>query len=121
MSQSVEIAVPNSLILLMDPDTGEMPTSLGRRSVAASSTCVAIGTLNEFDGKTTVHLDEPSELPRRENLMLRWEGTVGTSGRMGLVNVYNEILLEMPANEAATVAVWTNDADEPDEIWVLVS
>lgn len=121
MSSLIQTAVPNSLVLVLDPDTGELPTSLDGRSIAASSTCVAVGAVSEFDGETTVCIGVPSELPRNEGLVLRWEGRLGTSGRIGILNIYNEVLLEVPAPEAACVAIWTNDPDEPDKIWVLVS
>lgn len=121
MIQQVQLAAPNSLILLLDPDTGVLPASLAESSIAASSTGVIIGTLNEFDGETKVHVGAPSEFPQEDGLTLRWQGTIGTSGRLGVLNIYNEVLLELPANEAARVAIWTNDPDEPDTIWVLVS
>lgn len=121
MRQHVRIAAPNSLILVLDPDTGELPASLGGGSLAATPTGLAIGTLNEFDGETTVHLGEPADYPEVAGQVLRWQGTLGTEGRVGILNVYNELLLERAAPEQAEVVVWANDSEEPDEIWVLIS
>ncbi|MBW9214980.1 hypothetical protein KV102_09005 [Mumia sp. zg.B53] len=121
MSQVVQISVPNSLILVLDPDTGELPDSLGGGSVVASPTGIAIGTLSEFDGETAVHLASALELPSERDLALRWNGALSTSGRIGVLNVYNEVLMEATASQQTEVAIWTNDPVEPDEIWVLLS
>lgn len=61
MSQLLQITVPNSLLLILDPDIGELPTSLGSQPVVATPSAIAVGTLNEFDGETAVHLAVPSE------------------------------------------------------------
>jgi hypothetical protein len=121
MTQSVQISPPNSLILVLDPDTGALPDSLGGNSIAASPSGLAIGTLNEFDGQTTVNLATPSELPSDQGLSMRWQGAVSTSGRIGILNVHSEVLLEASSPESANVAIWTNDPNEPSVIWVLVS
>lgn len=119
MSQVVHLSPPNSLILVLDPDSGALPETLSGSSVAATPTGIAIGTLNEFDGEVTVHLASPAELPTDSELALRWTGTLGTSGRIGILNVYNEVLLEAPARELSDVAIWTDASEEPTQVWVL--
>jgi hypothetical protein len=120
LTQLVRIAPSNSLILVLDPETGALPDSLEGNSIAACPWGLAIGTLNEFDGETTVSLASAAELPDDQGLLRRWRGVVFTSGRIGVLNVHNEVLLETVSGEAQTVEVWTNDLNEPDIIWVIV-
>lgn len=43
---------------------GALPASIGiGQSVAVTSSCVTVGTLNEFDGETAIYIGTPSELP----------------------------------------------------------
>ncbi len=42
---STQISPPNSVLLVLDPETGEVPTSMAGPSVAASPLGIAIGTL----------------------------------------------------------------------------
>lgn len=85
MTESVRLAPPNNLILVLDPDSGELPETVGRESVAASASAIAIDTLAEFDGETTINLGTPEELPDDSSLALRWTGTLATSGRLAVL------------------------------------
>lgn len=52
--QEIRCQPPNSLSFVMDPDLGEIPDSVSEALVAATSTCISIGTLSSVDGETTV-------------------------------------------------------------------
>lgn len=121
MSQVARLAAPNSLLLVLDPGTGELPATLGESSIAATPTGIAIGTLNEFDGEVTVYLASPTDMAADSALDLRWTGTLGTAGRIAILNIYNEVLLEASAPELCDVAIWSDDSEEPTQVWVLFS
>ncbi|MCT1618527.1 MULTISPECIES: hypothetical protein [Janibacter] len=81
---------PNSLVLVLDPVTGTLPSSMGGHPIAASPSGVAVGTLSEFDGNTTVVPARPSDSAIDPNLVLRWQGQLQTSGRIGTLIVGEE-------------------------------
>lgn len=87
------VRAPNSLILVGDP-AGEVPESMGEALVSATSSCVAVGTLSESDGSTTIRLvddDGVEELPPR----LAFEGDLEMSNdRLTVASVLNDIYLE---------------------------
>lgn len=120
MIETVRVAAPNGLLLILDPASGVLPESLGGASVAATASGLAVGALAEFDGETEVCVGDRSDLPTDRSLELRWEGELETSGRLGVLTVYNEILLERASASVAHVEVWTNDLDEPDLVWVAI-
>jgi hypothetical protein len=90
-------------------------------AVAATSSGLAVGTLAEFDGETEVNLGDVGDLPQGLGLVLRWDGSLETSGFLGVLTIYNQVLMETPAAPLANVQIWTNDDNEPDVVWVAVS
>lgn len=120
MIESARIAAPNGLLLVLDPSSGVLPETLGGESIVATSSALAIGTVAEFDGETEVHLGARGDRPEDPSLVLRWEGSLETSGRLGVLTIYNDVLIESAAPTVAQVEVWTNDPVEPDVIWVAM-
>lgn len=125
--QEVRCQPANSLIFVMDPDLGEIPDSVSEALVAATSTCVSIGTLSSADGETMVQLGE--EPPAKSiagssspgfGLALAWKGQLVAATRLAVVTVTGEVLASSPAHGHARVEVWVNDALEPDVIRVVV-
>lgn len=118
MSDHVSIHPPNSLILVRDADSFEVPGSLGTRLVDATASCVAIGTLAEPDGLTSVWFgDEDDSLP-----VEAFAGELSVpSGRVVVSTVTHEILLTTSVGrQRVPLRVLTNDAAEPDEIAIVV-
>lgn len=118
--QQIRLSPPNGILLVLDPDSGVLPEAMDNLPVVAAPSSVVVETLVEFDGETVVHLASPNEVPTDGSVKLRWCGDLETTGRVGVLNVLNETLLEMPASEKASVAVWTNREAEPDLIYVTV-
>ncbi|MET4159339.1 hypothetical protein [Agromyces sp. PvR057] len=108
------------MLLVLDPLTGEVPERIGGSSVAFTSSGLAIGTVSEFDGETEVHIEIPSDAPGGEPASLVWEGELETSGRLALMTIYNEALLEVEAAPKVRVQVWANDESGPDVIWIAL-
>lgn len=120
MKTTETIAVPNSVLLIMDPKLGIVPDTLGNQRVSSTGSCIAIGTAMEYDKMTTVTLiTEPSLAP---NERPKFRATIAVPRNMVAVcNVFRQPVLSVPhyAN-LADVTIWSNDPSEPDRITVLI-
>lgn len=120
MRTLIDIAPPHSLVLVMDPSIGQLPD--GRAGpIAATSTCIAIGTRSEYDGTTRISIgDMLASGSGREPV---FEGVLETpGGRIAVCSVFDEVILEIPIELARTrVQIWANDQSAPSEIDILVS
>lgn len=118
MTTIVECAPPNSVILLMDHKTGVIPESFGGHLVASMPTCLAIGTLSEYDGSTRIEfLDSSAPIPSG---ILIFAGTIYVpSCKLSLCTVLNEELFQRQTlSSDFAIKVWVNDSSEPDKIYV---
>jgi hypothetical protein len=89
--------------------------------VAATPTCIAIGTLSEHDGETSIALSDEATLSGY-GTSPRFSAVLKTPSRsLSVCSVIAEVLLEMsvPSDETR-VQVWANDAAEPDNIAIVV-
>ncbi|MFT3943627.1 MAG: hypothetical protein QM705_07365 [Ancrocorticia sp.] len=120
MSQNVRVEIPNGLVLVLDPDTGVLPEDLDKRLITLGPSSIAIVVMNPFDNDVSLSLGKADELPTDKGLELRWRGMLETSGRLGIINVYYEVLLEMPVAGTVEISVWTERVLEPELIWVVV-
>ena len=79
MKYDVSVAPPNSIILVVGSASAEPPESMTGGLTSATSTCVAIGTLNEFDGETSVKIDGglDHEIRNRPENALHADGNAG--------------------------------------------
>lgn len=121
MSSFVTVAPPNSMILVMDSQLGEVPTSFDAGAIAANNTCVALGTLMEFDGDSTIHLvstNDKVQLPPEVQRV--WTGFIETAGTLGVWSVDRSLLLSAEATGLVGLDIWTNDPVEPDKIWIII-
>lgn len=117
---TVRTSPPNGLVLICDPRTGVLPETLAGTAIASTASALAIGTLSEFDGETEVTLTRADALPNDPTLSLQWEGDLETSGRLGVLTIYNDALIEVDADSTVHAQVWTNHPSEPDRIWVAI-
>lgn len=121
MNKSIAIRPPNSLILIMDYVFGEIPAAMNDALVSSSAYCIAVGTLAEFDGETTITLaNVAQDFVGLENV---FRGVLNTpSKQLSICNVKNEILLFLSdLTERTNVQVFVNDLSEPDQILVMAS
>ena len=113
----------NSLILVLDPTSGEIPLSMDRRLVASTPSCVAVGTLCEADGETAITLTDDSGLPRSDPAMqLAFEAIIDTPRRdLSVCTVDLKPVLSLRVSTKRTrIEIWANHPSEPDRICVLV-
>jgi hypothetical protein len=120
MKESTRIAPPNSLILVMDRSVGDIPQTMGGKSIASTPTCVAIGTLSASDGQTLISLsDELLNIPTEE---ASFDAILDTpKKRVAVCSVQNKTLLQCEVLSLNTrVRVWTNHPSEPDTVQIVV-
>lgn len=121
MILQTRVAPPNSLLLVMDQTVGKVPDSMNHGLVAATASCVAVGTLSEADGETLILLSD--ELPSQlQTQLLVFDGVLATpSKKISVCSVVDDSLLVLDVPESSTrVRIWANHAVEPDEIIVVV-
>lgn len=112
----------NSLVLVMDRTVADIPASMSHGLVAATESCVAIGTLSELDGETSISLsDEEADAGSGEAPV--FDGVLNTpSGKLSVCSVLDEVLLECDVSSCRSrVRVWANHSSEPDEIRIVVT
>src|SRR4051812_22105077 len=119
MRLTAMLAPRNSLILVMDRAVGVIPETMSGRLVAATPTCIAVGTKSEHDGETSISLSDEAT-PSEGGSNQRFDGVLKTpSRRLSVCSVSGEVLLEMNVSSHVThVQVLANDAAEPDNITI---
>ena len=122
MKHELTAALPNSVALIMDHESGEPPESMTGGLVAVGASCIAVGTLAEQSGPTRFILTDDGRDVDQTKTRLAFEGEIAvTSGAVSLVNVLNEKLLTLPASPGKVrVRVFVNDDTEPDQVAVIV-
>ena len=111
---------PNSLLLIGDP-SALPPKTMGDSRVHAAPGCVAVGTLSDADGESTVRLlggGDREGLPHE----LAFSGELEvTSGCLTVSSVLDDVYLEQTIEKSpVSVEVWVNDPSEPDAISIVV-
>ena len=122
MRREISVAPSNSVVLVMDRTTGVIPDSMSGGLVAATSSCVAIGTLSENDGETSICLSDEGR-PSGLGDGPVFDGILMTPSRtLAVCSVLGEVLVEMQVRSDKThVQMWANDTAEPDRIEVVVA
>lgn len=123
MIKEIRLAPPNSLVLITSTFQGEIPASLDGKLVAATSSCIAVGTLSAVDGDTLIILTN-EDLSKKcdQNLNLVYNDCLNTPDRqISVFSVLGKALLTMRTKtESSRVQVWTNDKIEPTLLKLIV-
>lgn len=116
--KTASVTPPNSLLLIMDVDSRNIPEGMGHGLVSATDSCIAIGCRSENDGPTQVCLGRADEMPLQGELV--FNGKLSTASRRLVVcTILNEeILSATVSGSSAQVKVFANDLTEPDRIYV---
>jgi len=118
MSNIVRIAPSNSLILVMDMSIGKIPASMDDSLISATSSCVAVGTLSELDGETTISVrDHVANV----GLSLAFDGILDTPTKvLSVCTVKNtEVLAYRVPSTHTRIQIWVNHPSEPSEIEIV--
>ena len=117
MRKFAELSPPNSIILVLDAETDDVPDLSGL--VSATESCLVVGVLCEIDGPTKVVLADRAPLAGN-GFDLLYQGVLSVnSGRLQVCTSQLDILFELSlADSTQPIAVWANDGDEPDSVWI---
>lgn len=115
-----KVAPPNSVVLVSDSSSGEIPKTMGGQLVSATDTCIAVGCMAEDDGQTEITLASLAEVDQDEKPS--YEGMLRTpKHRVVVRSVLGQQLLELSvAHELTRIKIWANDPSEPDRVVVGV-
>lgn len=118
MKTERRIALPNSVLLVVSSKDPQIPQLLGEDLVAATSTCVAVGTLAEDDGKVDVVLTDEPMLELGHTAV--YEGALESRhGYLAVVTILGKcVLSESRPTSRQALTIWANDAKEPSKIIV---
>jgi hypothetical protein len=118
MEHRVEAIPDHWMIFVGDPD-GEIPTDMGPNRIAATRSCVAVGT--EYDEEATIVLSDS-----RPGLGLGggppvFESVLATPSRKLVISdAAAEVLLEIDvATDRTRIQIWTNHPTEPDKVAIV--
>ena len=113
---------PNSMLLVMDRSSGALPEAMNGKLVSASTSCVAVGTLSEFDGETHVVLTKDRQ-QETNRLKLVYDGWIETpANEISVCNILDEPILTLTSISSKTrVQISVNDDREPDEIHIAIN
>src|SRR5262245_382364 len=103
----------------MDQKGGKIP-SMGTGLIAATPSCIVIGTLCFADGETEIVLtDEDVSDPK---LNLEFDGFLATpSLNLIVVSTVAQVLLTVKVTKSRThLQIFVNDESEPDDIRVVI-
>lgn len=116
MAVKISLAPPNSLILIVGAEKYEVPSSMKGAAFAQTMSCIAVGSLSEIDGQTSILLKKISESERE--FAPSFTGFINTpSCLVEVKTILGKTLLQMPVLYKKTkISIWTNDKFEPDEI-----
>jgi hypothetical protein len=116
--------VPNAVLLVMDPQYGVIPELMDGGLIAASRSCVAIGTIADSDCEVEIGLgNRPEDCTEAETaLHCVYRGPIATPRRvLSVCSVYlEELVTTKVAREKSDVEIWVNDDNEPDQVIIVV-
>jgi hypothetical protein len=118
---STMISPPNAILLIMDPGNAEavIPQSMNDGLVAATRSCVVVGTQAFVDGETAVSLCFDWEGPP-EDLMRVFDGSVLTPQRkLAVMTSELETVLERDVEQSeVSISIWVDDLKNPARVIV---
>lgn len=121
MKQSIEIPVPNAIILILDFDYGTLPDALAHGLITATSSSIVVGTAPDVDGTVEILLMNIDPVDQR-HLARVYDSTIDTPNRdISVCTVYNErVLATQVKNVKTAVQVWVNDEIAPTKVVIVV-
>jgi hypothetical protein len=118
MLNTIKVALPHSLLFIMDSSGGTIPKPIGEGIVASTDSCIAVGCTPDMDGETETVLGTMAEVI--PGLHLLFEGFLNTPTRRLIFQTsHNETLIEMPTpNQNTRIRVWANHEIQPDKVTI---
>jgi hypothetical protein len=121
MKYQATVAPIYSIIFVMDMTAGVIPNEMGGKLVAATSSCVAVGTLAEVDGETTITITD-EEIPAERGEETFFEGYLDTpSKKISVCTALEEVLIEVDVPSIKIgLKIIANHPSEPDRITIII-
>jgi hypothetical protein len=116
-TSSIKVAPPNSMFLISDAQRGfAADVSRSIPAIAATDTCIAVGSLAEMDGETKITIGPADEVDPGGHPT--FDGALATPTRTVVVfTIEWKKLLEARVSSLQTrVRIWTNHPNEPDDV-----
>jgi len=123
MTAEAKIAPKNSVLLVMDRDSGEIPESMDGKLVVSMPSCIAVGTLSEADGETSVMLTNENTLAHAGSRLRRvFSGVLQTPKKeVHVCTVLLQTVVTLPVSSTqSNVEIWVDNDMEPSRLCVLV-
>jgi len=118
----INASLPNSMVALMDQNKlGDIPTKLGPNRLAASRSCVVIGTQANMDGDTLITLtDAVATAPPGDPV---FDGTLETPTKhLVAFSILLEPVLQLDVpSTAVRLRIWKNHPTHPTLITVIAT
>ncbi len=123
MKHEIRTNLPNSLLLIMDIETGIIPESMNNKLVAFDKSCIAIAiaTLSCIDGKTQIILTNETLLLSEQYFLVHSGMLDFPSKKLSICNIFYEIMIEMNVEKQCHIAIYANDQFEPDSIYIVTN
>lgn len=115
---SVKLAVPNAILLVLDPSNAAAAIPEYEALISHTDSCVSVGTQADVDGETEVSLSRVGPA----GLSLAFDGHVLTpSGSIGVETSEGASLGRIDGLTSRTkVAVWVDDNRWPSRVAIVV-
>jgi hypothetical protein len=120
MSNSIEVAAPNALLLISDVGGGKPPLTMSGELFGATPSCIAVGCRSDTLGKTRVAVGMMQELSLRNPPA--FDGQLQTPSRaVSIWTAEDETVLQTTVSDQKTrVRVWVNHPTDPDEVVIAL-
>jgi hypothetical protein len=120
MAASVRIPVLNSLLIIRDASTDDLPEIDGNSAVWSTTSCVVVSCLPDCDGETEVTMGEAVEVGSGGKAL--FDGRLRTPSRLLIVEtVLRKSILELEVpNPDTRVRIWTNGLRDTDKVAIGV-
>jgi len=119
-SESIRVAVLNSLLFVRDASLENIPEIDGEYSVWSTDSCIAVGCLPDSDGETEVTIGTIDDLRSRD--VLAFDGQLTTPSRRVIVETVlkEKLLEELVPGVDTRVRIWTNGNRDSDRIFIVL-
>jgi len=112
------LSPPNAILFVLDPTNKDavVPPYVAGEPVAATATCISIGTQADVDGDVEVSLEAAAVAPA--DLQQVFLGVIATpSGKLAVVTSHFQRVLEVDIpSDAAEVSIWADDLRNPARV-----
>lgn len=118
-----ELRFPNSMLIVTGSESFEVPEDFCGRLVAATSSCVAVGTAPESDAATTVVVVTPDFTANHTTPLKRvFSGRLDTDARTVAVRTVGlKTVLSAPVDrDESCIEIWVDHPVAPSTVVIVV-